>query len=260
MGSYLTQAIHDNLYCDVVATKMSKENLVLPGAEVMNLNILDKEQIKQVLNQERPDYIFHLAAQSSVALSWKNPGLTVDVNIKGALNLLDVIRELDYQPRVLIVGSGEEFGHIKDGMVPICEDAPLDPGNVYAVTKVTQNMMATIYANAYGLKLIMFAEKSWGSFQVIDVEDESMTIKVVLNPGHSMNYHSHMHRNEVWVVLSGEGTTIVDGMEQHVTTGDVITMQAGCRHTVQAITELKLIEVQLGKDISVQDKQKFSLE
>jgi len=107
---------------------------------------------------------------------------------------------------------------------------------------------------------IMFAEKSWGSFQVIDVEDESMTIKVVLNPGHSMNYHSHMHRNEVWVVLSGEGTTIVDGMEQHVTTGDVITMQAGCRHTVQAITELKLIEVQLGKDISVQDKQKFSLE
>jgi mannose-1-phosphate guanylyltransferase len=107
---------------------------------------------------------------------------------------------------------------------------------------------------------IMFAEKSWGSFQVIDVEDESMTIKVVLNPGHGMNYHSHMHRNEVWVVLSGEGTTIVDGMEQHVSTGDVITMQAGCRHTVNAITELKLIEVQLGKDISVQDKQKFSLE
>lgn len=107
---------------------------------------------------------------------------------------------------------------------------------------------------------IMFAEKSWGSFQVIDVEDESMTIKVVLNPGHGMNYHSHMHRNEVWVVLSGKGTTIVDGMEQHVSTGDVITMQAGCRHTVNAITELKLIEVQLGKDISVQDKQKFSLE
>lgn len=107
---------------------------------------------------------------------------------------------------------------------------------------------------------IMFAEKSWGSFQILDVEDDSRTIKVVLTPGHSMNYHSHMHRNEVWVVLSGEGTTIVDGMEQHVSVGDVITMQAGCRHTVSAITELKMIEVQLGKDISVQDKQKFSLE
>jgi len=107
---------------------------------------------------------------------------------------------------------------------------------------------------------IMFAEKSWGSFQILDVEEDSRTIKIALNPGHSMNYHSHMHRDEVWVVLSGEGTTIVDGMEQHVSVGDVITMQAGCRHTVQAITELKMVEVQLGKDISVHDKQKFSLE
>ena len=107
---------------------------------------------------------------------------------------------------------------------------------------------------------IMFAEKSWGSFNVIDVEAESMTIKVVLNPGHSMNYHSHKNRDEVWVVIAGEGRTIVDGMEQRVNAGDVLTMSAGCRHTIMADTELKLIEVQLGKDISVQDKQKFELE
>ena len=107
---------------------------------------------------------------------------------------------------------------------------------------------------------IMFAEKSWGSFQVIDVEAESMTIKVTLNPGHGMNYHSHRNRDEVWVVISGEGKTIVDGMEQKVKAGDVITMSAGCRHTVLAETELKLIEVQLGSDINVHDKQKFPLE
>ncbi len=107
---------------------------------------------------------------------------------------------------------------------------------------------------------IMFAEKSWGSFRVLDIEDESLTIKVTLNPGHRMNYHSHRNRNEVWVVISGTGRTIVDGMEQEVCAGDVITMQAGCRHTVVACTELKLIEVQLGKEISVHDKQKFSLE
>ncbi len=107
---------------------------------------------------------------------------------------------------------------------------------------------------------IMFAEKSWGSFRVLDIEDESLTIKVTLNPGHRMNYHSHRNRNEVWVVISGTGRTIVDGMEQEVCAGDVITMQAGCRHTVIASTELKLIEVQLGKEISVHDKQKFSLE
>lgn len=107
---------------------------------------------------------------------------------------------------------------------------------------------------------IMFAEKSWGSFRVLDVEDASMTIKVTLNPGHSMNYHSHKNRNEVWVVISGTGRTIVDGMEQKVHAGDVITMQAGCRHTVFADGELQLIEVQLGKEISVHDKQKYPLE
>lgn len=107
---------------------------------------------------------------------------------------------------------------------------------------------------------IMFAEKSWGEFRVLDVEEESMTVKVTLNPGHSMNYHSHLHRDEVWTVISGTGHTIVDGMEQPVSAGDVITMQAGCRHTVVAETELKLIEVQLGKDISVSDKKKYRLE
>lgn len=107
---------------------------------------------------------------------------------------------------------------------------------------------------------IMFAEKSWGSFRVLDVETECLTIKVTLNAGHSMNYHSHKNRDEVWVVISGEGRTVVDGMEQEVSVGDVITMQAGCRHTIIAGTELKLIEVQLGKEISVNDKQKYSLE
>lgn len=107
---------------------------------------------------------------------------------------------------------------------------------------------------------IMFAEKSWGSFRVLDVEDRSMTIKVTLNPGHRMNYHSHKHRDEVWTVISGKGRTIVDGMEQNIEPGDVVTMSAGCRHTVIADTELKLIEVQLGEDINVHDKQKFELE
>ena len=107
---------------------------------------------------------------------------------------------------------------------------------------------------------IMFAEKSWGSFRVLDVEEGSMTIKVTLNPGHRMNYHSHDRRDEVWTVISGKGRTVVDGMEQPVKAGDVVTMQAGCRHTIIAETELQVIEVQLGKGISVDDKHKFELE
>ncbi len=107
---------------------------------------------------------------------------------------------------------------------------------------------------------VMFAEKSWGSFRVMDVEEESLTIKVTLNSGHRMNYHSHKNRDEVWTVISGRGYSIVDGMQQEVAPGDVITMEAGCRHTIVAWTELKLIEVQLGKEISADDKQKYPLE
>lgn len=107
---------------------------------------------------------------------------------------------------------------------------------------------------------IMYAEKSWGEFRVMDVEEGSMTIKVTLLPGHRMNYHSHAHRDEVWTILAGRGYTVVDGMKQPVRPGDVITMKAGCRHTIMAETELKLIEVQVGREISSQDKKKYEWE
>lgn len=88
----------------------------------------------------------------------------------------------------------------------------------------------------------------------------TLTIKVTLTPGHAMNYHSHRNRDEIWVVIAGNGKTVVDGMEQKVKAGDVITMAAGCRHTIIAETELKLIEVQIGSDIDVNDKQKYELD
>lgn len=107
---------------------------------------------------------------------------------------------------------------------------------------------------------VMFAEKSWGSYRVMDVEEDSMTVKVTLNPGHKMNYHSHEKRDEVWTVISGTGTTIVDGMEQPVKPGDVVTMEAGCKHTIIAgDAGLQLIEVQLGTEISVADKKKYEM-
>ena len=74
-----------------------------------------------------------------------------------------------------------------------------------------------------------------------------------------MNYHSHEKRDEIWTVISGEGRTLVDGMEQKVRAGDVITIEAGCRHTVFADTALKLIEVQVGQEISKLDKKKYKL-
>ena len=112
------------------------------------------------------------------------------------------------------------------------------------------------YVNQFDQQ-IMFAEKSWGSFRVLDVRDHSMTIKVTLNPGHRMNYHSHDFRDEVWTVIAGEGRAVIDDVERTVKVGDVLTMKAGCKHTIIADTELQVIEVQIGDEISVHDKHKY---
>ena len=155
VGNYLIDHIQKNCIWSIVVTKMPQEKIEKTGIEIRDLNILEPERIKELLEDVRPDYIFHLAAQSSVGLSWKNPGLTVDVNIKGSLNVLDAIRDLDYQPRVLLIGSGEEYGYVKPGEVPIPEDNVLRPGNVYAATKACQNMLGKIYSQAYGMDVMM---------------------------------------------------------------------------------------------------------
>ena len=104
---------------------------------------------------------------------------------------------------------------------------------------------------------VMFAEKSWGSYRVLDVEERSMTIKVTLNPGHRMNYHSHARREEIWTVISGQGRAIIDGREIRAVPGTVFSMPAGSKHTIIAETELQLIEIQIGEEISVADKRKY---
>lgn len=155
VGGYLAKHLQTEYGMMVAATKLAHEKLEIEGVDAYNLDILNKEEIVSLLFKVRPDYIFHLAAQSSVGLSWKNPGLTVDINIKGSINVMDAIRELYYKPKVLLIGSGEEYGHIKPGESPISEDNMIRPGNIYAATKVCQNMIGSIYAKAYDMDLMM---------------------------------------------------------------------------------------------------------
>ena len=103
----------------------------------------------------------------------------------------------------------------------------------------------------------MFAEKSWGTYTVVDVQNGSMTVKVSMKAGESMSYHMHNHRDEVWTIVSGKGVVTIDGKKQNVQTGDVVNIKADSKHMINAITDLDLIEVQLGEEISVADKIKF---
>ena len=101
---------------------------------------------------------------------------------------------------------------------------------------------------------IRFAEKSWGTYQVIDADGQGLTIKVILSAGSQMNYHSHEHRRETWTVIEGTGRVNLDGEIKTVTVGDFIEIPIGVKHTIHAVTDLKVIEVQTGEEISVEDK------
>ncbi len=156
VGSYLIQHLTTTYDWEIHATKLPNENLSVSDIHVHDLNILNIDEIRELFTKLKPDYIFHLAAQSSVALSWNNPQITVDINIKGTLNILDTIRSLDgYSPRILLIGSGEEYGYILPDETPVNEQVTPRPGNIYAATKACQNMLGNIYYRAYGMQLIM---------------------------------------------------------------------------------------------------------
>ena len=154
VGGYLIDCLKNKFGYEVYGTKLSAQDFSHPDAKIFDLDIMSRAQIKSLLEKIRPDCIFHLAAQSSVALSWKNPELTVDINIKGTLNLLEALRSLDYKSRVLLVGSGEEYGASGAEKGQIGENTVLKPGNIYAATKACQNMLGAVYAKAYGLDII----------------------------------------------------------------------------------------------------------
>lgn len=166
-----------------------------------------------------------------------------DARMNDTCNNVHVINELNVP--ILCMG-------LKDAVVSASPEGIL-------VSDKEQSSYIKPYVDAIDQR-VMFAEKSWGSFRILDVEDESLTIIVTLNPGHKMNYHSHERRDEVWTIVSGTGTSLIDGVKKRVQAGDVLTMPAGCRHTLLADTELKVIEVQIGHEITVHDKIKYDME
>lgn len=105
----------------------------------------------------------------------------------------------------------------------------------------------------------MYAEKSWGSFRVIDIQPGAMTVKISMNANEKMSYHMHNLRKEIWTVISGKGEAILDGIGHMLSPGDVISIAAGCKHTIKAITNLSLLELQMGDEIVTTDKYKFPI-
>jgi GDP-4-dehydro-6-deoxy-D-mannose reductase len=117
-------------------------------------NLLDKEVVKEFL-EFQPDYLLHLASFSSVGSSWSNPVESFTNNLNIFLNLIDQIRINKIRCRVLSIGSSEEFGNVSAAEIPLTEEKELKPVSPYAVARVSQEMLSKIYADGYGLDIVL---------------------------------------------------------------------------------------------------------
>ncbi|MBQ9895038.1 MAG: GDP-mannose 4,6-dehydratase [Ruminococcus sp.] len=154
VGGYLINEL-SSAGAEVHATCLENETIT-QSCSVHVLDILDQKAVEDIINEIAPDVIFHLAAQSSVALSWKRPQLTANINVIGSINVLEALKNAEKKDiRILLIGSGEEYGFIREGACPINEEEILRPGNIYAATKACQGMIGEIYARAFKMDIIM---------------------------------------------------------------------------------------------------------
>lgn len=119
------------------------------------VDLLETDAVKSLLDGFRPDYIVHLASFSSVAYSWKHPIACFQNNTNIFLNIIAAVQELHLNCRVLSVGSSEEYGNVKETDLPLREDSSLLPGSPYAVARVAQEMLSHVYADSYGVDIVM---------------------------------------------------------------------------------------------------------
>jgi GDP-4-dehydro-6-deoxy-D-mannose reductase len=153
------------------------------GVTVVTAELEDGCATDAVIDQVRPGRIIHLAGQSSVHRSWENPAATLRANVLGLLNVLEALRRRSLTPRVLVVGSAEEYGAVQAERLPVVETTPLQPGSPYAVSKVAQGYLARQYFLSHGVPIVctrtfhhtgpgrgeVFAESSF-AHQIAEIE------------------------------------------------------------------------------------------
>lgn len=159
VGSHLSELLLSKGYeiYGTVRPRSSTENIdhIKNKVKLVEIDITDPHSVLKVVGDVKPDYIFHLAAQTFVPSSWNAPTETLNVNIMGTLNILEAARKLDIETRIQIAGSSEEYGKVYKDEVPIRETNPLRPMSPYGVSKVAADKLAVQYNMSYGLKTVV---------------------------------------------------------------------------------------------------------
>lgn len=119
------------------------------------VNLLNRDELKSVIERFRPQYILHLASFSSVAFSWQHPEESFVNNTNIFLNMTGVLKELQLPCRVLSIGSSEEYGNVMAEHLPLRESMQLQPVSPYAVARVSQEMLSKVFVDSYHLDIIL---------------------------------------------------------------------------------------------------------
>lgn len=117
-------------------------------------DLMDTHSLYTTINRTKPDYIFHLAAQSFVPTSWASPSVTLEVNVVGSANLFEAVRQAGLDPVVQIACSSEEYGLVHENELPIKETNPLRPLSPYAVSKVAMDYLGYQYYESYKVRIV----------------------------------------------------------------------------------------------------------
>lgn len=162
IGSHFCDFLLQNNLGEVHAIKRYRSPVVDSGApggdsgfKFHDCNLLDFSSVYKIIDEVRPDYIFHFAAQSSVGSSWKYPIATLMDNSMMQANILEALRLMDLTPKIWIAGTSEEYGATRLDDLPIKEEFSLQPLNPYAVSKATQEMMALQYGASHGMRVFI---------------------------------------------------------------------------------------------------------
>lgn len=157
-GSHLAEFLLNRGY-EVFGTYFDKSTFsnlegFIDKIRLFQCDIRNCDPLKKIISQVRPDEIYHLAAITFVPTSWENPKLTFDTNLYGTMNLYEAVKNLKINPRILFVGSADEYGIINEENLPINEECPLRPINPYAVSKVSADLLSSFYFKHYNLNII----------------------------------------------------------------------------------------------------------
>lgn len=256
VGKYLSQYLIDKGY-EVYGTVI-EDDISMDNVKLYKMNLLNKREVLNTIQDIKPDQVYHLAGQSAVGLSWKNPTLTMDVNVNGTINLLDSIRESDLNSKVLIIGSSDEYGVIKPEDCPINEEHKLNPSSPYAISKVAQEEIAKLYTKAYNMQIVMvrafnhIGPMQSKNFVVSDFASRIAEIEAgkenILRVG---NLEAYRDFTDVRDIVRGYNMLMENG---HI--GEIYNIGSGKPHKVQEILD-SLIDLST-ENIKVElDKEKL---